>query len=125
MDKKLKLVILWSLYILIAVIAVFTLISLAINVFAPTFFPNTDISGFKDYIDTFCVILSFLSVGLGVFSIVQANESGKQASEMAASIQALKHQQELLFVTLKSTNNQNIVKSSQAEGEWHPDDVKS
>lgn len=125
MDTTLKRVILWSLYILIVIIAIFTLISLGINVFAPTFFPSVDISGFKDYINTFCVILSFLSVGLGVFSIVQANESGKQANEMATSIQALKQQQEILLVTLKSTNNQTIVKSNQAEGEWQLDNIKS
>lgn len=125
MDTEFKRVIFWSLYILTAIIAIFTFIALGINVLAPTFFPNANISGFKDYINTFCIILSFLSVGLGVFSIIQANESSKQVSEMTSSIQALKQQQEIFLVTLKSTNNQNIVKSNQAEGEWQPDNIKS
>lgn len=123
MSDRLKHLISWTLYISVVLIALFTIVSLCINVLAPTCFPNADISGFKDYINTFCVILSFLSVGLGIYSILQAGESNKQANEVVNSIQALKQQQELLLVTLKSTNDLKIVSTNKANGNWSPDDV--
>lgn len=125
MNKNLKTVIQWTIYLLIILIVLFTVGSLLVNVFAPTFFPNADISGFKDYINTFCVILSFLSVGLGVYSIWQASASGKQASEMIDSLHALKQQQEILLVTLKSTNDLGIVSVNSSNGQWTKDDVVS
>ena len=125
MSDRLKHIIPWTLYVSVVLIALFTVVSLGINVLAPTFFPETDISGFKDYINTFCVILSFLSVGLGIYSIWQASESSKQANEMVNSIHALKQQQELLLVTLKSTNDLKIVTTNKADGHWSQDDVIS
>lgn len=125
MSNKLKSVICWTGYILTTIVIIFTLFALGVKVFAPSFFPNTDISGFQDYINTFCVILSFLSVGLGLLSIWQANESNKQTTKMLETINDIKHQQEILAVSLKSQNNQNIVTSNQSEGEWQPDPIKS
>ena len=105
------------------VIAVFTVISLCVSVVAPTFFPKTDISGFKNYINAFCIVLSFLSVGLGIFSIWQASESGKQANEMINSIQVLKQQQEILLVTLKSTNDLIVVSQNKTDSKWVQDNA--
>lgn len=125
MSEKLKSVICWTGYILATIVIIFTIFALGVKVFAPSFFPNTDISGFQDYINTFCVILSFLSVGLGLLSIWQANESNKQTTKMLETINDIKLQQEILAVSLKSQNNQNIVTSNQSEGEWQPDPTKS
>lgn len=124
MDKRLKSAIQWTLYIAVIVIAIMTLISLAINMLAPTFFPNKNISGFKEYINTSCIFLSFLSVGLGIYSIWQASESGKQANEMVSSIKALKQQQELLCVTLTSTKDLRVVSNNTVDGQWIQDNVK-
>ena len=123
MNTKLKNVIQWTIYGLLIFIVLFSIGSLIINVVAPTFFPDADISGFKDYIDQFCIILSFLSVGLGVYSIWQASESGKQATEMINSLHALKQQQDMLVVTLKSTNDLRVVSANSSNGQWVKDDV--
>ncbi len=123
MSDKLKHTIQWSLYILMMVIVIITFICLGANIIAPTFFPNTNINGFKDYINTLCVILSFLSAGLGIYSILQANVSGKQASEMINSIHELKEQQEIFLVTLKTTDNLSVVAANNPKGSWLHDDV--
>lgn len=107
-------------------IALFTVVSLGINVLAPTFFPETDISGFKDYINTFCVILSFLSVGLGIYSIWQASESGKQASEIMKSIQIIEREQslsqDLMRVIANAVDNGKTMTSENVKaGSWKPD----
>ena len=127
MSDKFKSTLLWTLYVAVVLIAVFTVISLGVNVLAPTFFPETDISGIKEYINTFCVILSFLSVGLGIFSIWQANGSGKQANEILKSIQAIEREQhmsqDLMRVITSVMDNGITIKTSDAtkEGSWKPD----
>lgn len=123
MSGKLKNVILWTLYIVVLIIGLSAIIALGVNVLAPTFFPDADISGFKNYINTFGIILSFLSVGLGMFSIYQANISGKQAVEMLNSIQELKIQQERMLVSLKSIRDSKVGFSTSVNGQWELDDV--
>jgi len=118
MTERLKNVIQWTLYVLVIIVALITIISLGINILAPTLFPNVDISGFKDYINTSCVFLSFLSVGLGIYSIWQASQSGKQADEMLSTIRDLKYQQEVLTVTLKNTGSSKITFTDTANVEW-------
>lgn len=59
MSDRFKSTVLWTMYIAVVAIGLFTVILLAVNVLAPTFFPSTDISGIKEYINTFCIILSF------------------------------------------------------------------
>lgn len=126
MSDKLKRSVQWSLYIFILIVISITMICLVISILSPTFFPEKDISGFKDYIDTLCVILSFLSVGLSVYSIIQAISSGKQANEMIKSIQELKAQQKILCVTLKSINACNVVSHTDAHNDdWKPDNVNT
>lgn len=126
MNGKLKQVVPWTLYISVVLIALFTIVSLVINVLAPTFFPQTDISGFKDYINTFCVILSFLSVGLGIYSIWQTNESGKQANEIMKSIQLIERDQhlsqDLLRVITNTVDNGKTMTSDNVKtGLWKTD----
>ena len=123
MNDKLKHAIQWSLYALIMFVIIVTLVCLMVNIIAPTFFPEQNISGFKDYINTLCVILSFLSAGLGIYSILQANMSEKQANGMINSIHELKEQQKLLLVTLKTTNDLSVVSANNPNGSWSQDDV--
>lgn len=95
MSDKFKSTLLWTMYIAMVLVGGFTIVLLGVNVLAPTFFPQANISGIKEYINTFCVILSFLSVGLGIYSIWQANGSGKQANEILKSIRAIEREQHL------------------------------
>ena len=104
MNERLKTVVQWTIYSAFIIISVWTFISLLVCVMAPTFSPDANISGFKDYVNTFAIILSFLSVLIGMFSIWQAYVSEKQSTEMIQSLQELKQKQNEMFVTLKSTN---------------------
>ena len=127
MSEKFKSTLLWTLYVAVVLIAIFTVVLLGVNVLAPTFFPKTNISGIKEYINTFCVILSFLSVGLGIYSIWQASGSGKQANEILKSIQAIEHEQhlsqDLMRVITNVVDNGKTIKTSNAskESSWQPD----
>lgn len=126
MNGRLRQVVPWTLYIAVVLIAMFTIVSLVINVLAPTFFPETNISGFQDYINTFCVILSFLSVGLGIYSIWQASESGKQANEIMKSIQLIEREQylsqDLMRVIANALDNgKTMTADNVKEGTWKPD----
>ena len=49
--------------------------------------------------------------------------SEKQANEMINSIHELKEQQNLLLVTLKTTNDLNVVSANNPNGSWSQDDV--
>jgi len=119
-NKKLISVAQWTIYIFLVIIVLLPLVSLFVSVLAPTFFPSADISGFKDYIDAFAIILSFLSVALGGFSIWQSHESGKQANKVLDSINDIKIKQDTLLVTLMSTSN---ISSSETLDNWVHDDV--
>lgn len=127
MSERFKSTVLWTLYVTVVIITVFTVILLGVNVLAPTFFPKTDISGIKEYINTFCVILSFLSVGLGIFSIWQASGSSKQANEILKSIQAIEREQQisrdLMSVITNVVDNGKTIQTSTASKEncWKPD----
>lgn len=127
MSEKFKSTLLWTLYVAVVLIAIFTVVLLGVNVLAPTFFPKTDISGIKEYINTFCVILSFLSVGLGIYSIWQASGSGKQANEILKSIRAIEREQhlsqDLMRVITNVVDNGKTIKMSNAskENSWQPD----
>lgn len=119
-NKKFISVVLWTIYMLMVIVILLSLASIFVSILAPTFFPDADISGFQDYIDVFAIILSFLSVALGVFSIWQSYQSGKQATKMIDSINDIKEKQDTLLVTLMSTSN---ISSSGTLGNWIHDDV--
>lgn len=127
MRDRLKQVVPWTFYIIVVLIMLFTIVSLCINILAPTFFPEKDISGFKNYINEFCVILSFLSVGLGIYSIWQTSGSGKQANEILKSIQAIEREQQLSKDLMRVINNVidngKTIKTSNVnkQNSWEPD----
>lgn len=127
MSEKFKSTLLWTIYILSVFVVASTVILIGVNVLAPTFFPNVDISGIKEYINTFCVILSFLSVGLGIYSIWQANVSGKQANEILKSIRSIESEQhlsqDLIRVIANVVDNGKTIQTSEAidANSWKPD----
>lgn len=127
MVDKLKTTALWTVYIFVVFIGVTIIASVFISALAPTFYPEEDISGIKEFVNTFCVFLSFLSVGLGVYSIVQTNGSGKQANEILNSIQAVerdqKLSQELMRVVASVVDNGKTMQSTDASknGVWKQD----
>ena len=92
-----------------------------------TFFPEKDISGFKEYINTLCVILSFLSAGLGCYSIWQAFVSDKHAEKIINSLQTIEREQriaqDLMRVMTNTLDNGSITKTADASinGSWKPD----
>lgn len=118
MSDRFKSTVLWTMYIAVVAIGLFTVILLAVNVLAPTFFPSTDISGIKEYINTFCIILSFLSVGLGMYSIWQASSSSKQANEILKSIREIELEQKtaknLMRVIISVVDNGKTITTSNA-----------
>lgn len=108
MDQRLKKVIQWTTYFVIVFIILLTILSLTVNLIQPTFFPETNISGFQAYINTTAMILSFLSAGLGIFSIWQANTSGKQATDILNGIRDIERKQDLISKDIISIGKQNV-----------------
>ena len=122
MDPKLKKVAQWTTYFVIIFIILITVISLVVNLIAPTFFPRANISGFKAYINTAAMILSFLSAGLGFFSIWQANTSSRQAVDILNGIHEIETKQDLLTKDIISMGKQNIQRAdANTSGGWKPD----
>ncbi|MBD5469103.1 MAG: hypothetical protein HDR21_13255 [Lachnospiraceae bacterium] len=127
MGKKLKITVLWTVYIGIVIMGTFSVILLGIGALAPTFFPDKDISGIKGYVNTFCVILSILSVGLGVYSVWQSIGSGKQANEILNSLRAIEREQQMtkdyMRVVAAVVDNGKTTQTSNANmgGAWKTD----
>lgn len=125
MAQKLKTTIQWTTYSVILFLIIITIISLTVNLIAPTFFPNTDISGFQGYINTASIILSFLSVGLAIFSIWQASASGKQSQDILNMVQEIKDKQTTLSKDILRTG-QNVVRTDVSPDKtWSPDRTNS
>ena len=126
MDERLTKAVQWSIYAIILIFSLCILASFIVIILQPTFFPDKNISGFKDYINTMCTFVSFISVGLGVFSIYQANSSGKQASKMMDSLRLLEKRQELLMVTLNKIGDATVSTSdTKSDTVWIEDETDS
>lgn len=117
----------WTCYIIVLSVVLFTFVLLIADVLAPTFYPDTDISGVKQYINTFCVILSFSSVALGAYSIWQSNGSNRQVNEILQSVRAIEREQrlsrDLMGVITSAKDNGITLETSEAkkEGKWETD----
>lgn len=121
MNELLKKAIHWTLYVIITFVIVITLLAVVIVMAAPTFFPEADISGFKDYVTTSSVILSFLSTGLGGFSIWQANSSGEQSAKILNGIRAIRMTQNAMSKDILKMS-QNVKRTTTGAGvQWQPD----
>ena len=114
MSNRLKSTILWTIYIAMVLVGGFTIILIGIGIVTPIFSLKINTSGIEEYLNTFGMVLSCLSVGLGVYSIKQANGSEKQTNEILRSIQAVEREQNLSkslliveSVTLRSEDKTN------------------
>ncbi len=93
-DTLIKTVFHWALTILIIILLIMLISSAVVQMLAPTFFPNVDISGFIDVIETANTLLSVLSLALAVLSIGMSRQSGKQAEEILNGVSKLKDKQD-------------------------------
>lgn len=124
MNKDLKKVISWTLFIIILTIIIISLIASIINMIQPTFFPEVDISGFKNYTNAISVLLSFLSAGLGMFSIWQSNLSSQQSVEILNGIKDIEKEQKYISNNIMSVNQHNIERTDANEkNKWRQDTV--
>ena len=127
MSNRLKSTILWTIYIAMVLVGGFTIILIGIGIVTPIFSLKINTSGIEEYINTFGMVLSCLSVGLGVYSIKQANGSEKQTNEILRSIQAVEREQNLskslLQVITSAVNNGKTAETTEAakNGKWKPD----
>lgn len=96
MSDKLKSFIHWMTTILIFVCIIgFIFIPIAIIMLAPTFWPESDFSGFKDWISSASIFVSFFSAILGAYSIHQASDSNKTTQGILNDLQTIKANQEI------------------------------
>lgn len=124
MSRKLKSAIQWFLFVLVVLVAIITLFSLIMVMIAPAFFKDLDISGFSNYITISNIILAFLSVGLGFFSIWQASKSNKETEKILNKIQIVQQQQEILNNRINLlTFDTSFVSAKSKPENWVPDDV--
>lgn len=119
MENKEKKIIFWTIYSAIITISILTLITLIIIMIAPTFFPQKDISGFQNYINVFCIILSFASVGLGICSIFQSYSSNQQAIKIIEFLQDIDYQQKSMAFQLTAQTK------ADKKQKWSVDDIDS
>lgn len=126
MNKRLKKTVQWTVYLLIVILVLFTLISATVNVIAPTFFPNANIDGFKDYLNMLSVLLSVSSAMLGAYSVWQASKGGKQTRKIIESVQTLKQQQQdIMLVVRENIKESKVNYVSNADSQWEKDNVKA
>lgn len=87
MGSSLRKAIGWTIYIVIAICIVGgVLIPAFVKMIQPTFFPQTDISGFSDWMQTSSIWVSFFSAALGGFSVWQATRSEKETKVVLDAI---------------------------------------
>ena len=115
MDDKLKTCIQWTIYVIVTGAIVFFLISLVITMIKPTCFPNIDISGFENHLTNAAVFVSFLSAGLGAFSVWQANSSSKQSVEIIKKLNEIENEQLKISNNILSIRKTNINKKYSTE----------
>lgn len=126
MDQKLKKTIQWSVFVIILIALIISVVALVISMIQPTLFPGVNIDGFKSYITIASVFVSFLSAGLGGFSIWQANNSNKQSVQILNAISEIKSEQIKLSYHILSIRRTNIKQSfSAVDNQWEKDTISS
>ena len=122
-NDKLKNVVLWTFYISISFVGFFFLFCSITITIAPTFFPETDISGFKSYINVFGNVLSFLSVLLSVYSMYQASSGNKQMNKMLKMTQDIINEQEHTKETMREVIYKIDAFLPKLETTWKHDEI--
>lgn len=125
MNNTLKQTIYWSLFLVIASIVIFIFL---IPLFMMLYFPDAQIVGhFSNIVGIASTIVGALSAGLGVFSIIQANQGNKQVTKILDTVQSLASSQQIMFSKL-SESGTSVVRGTRppsADDEWPKDNVKS
>lgn len=126
MDKRLKTVLQWSIFVLLMLIIVLMLIiPLACWVFSTIFKFDFDSSGISEIFGIAGVIISFLSAGLGCFSIWQANHGTQQTNKILEEVDSIKKQNDILksMISLQQPNiNYGSAETSNSQC-WSTDNV--
>lgn len=122
MSIKLKNTIQWSIYIVaIAALLITIFIPLIVNMLAPMWFPQADISGFNKVTNISGSLLSLLSVGLAVLSIWQAKSSSSQMNQVLNKLTVIKNQQEAIKLAVKQNSYSRGTMPNDGTGKWQPD----
>lgn len=128
MDNKLKKTILWTLYVIVVFFIVIGIFFPAvILMIQPTWFPQTDVSGFAGWIQTASLVISFASAALGLFSAYQASKS---ETEMKVVLDAIRETTTVISVKQDELSmylhdpNIHFGDSTTQSSKWKRDDAK-
>lgn len=125
MNEKSKNIVMWMLFgFFVLVIVIFLIIPLIVQMLQPTFYPETDISGFTNILNITGYVIGFLSAVLGVYSILQAQKSNKQVEQILNTVKDIQKQQEIDRAFIKMNFQHEYVDGStvdKTEGSWSPD----
>lgn len=79
-----------TIYIVVIVFVILLFVSIVISILQPTFFPDTDISGFKDIIQTSNALLGLSSVILAIYSVFQSRKGNAETNKILEEIRNLR-----------------------------------
>ncbi len=122
MSKLLKNTIQWALFATIALLVVFMVF---VPIVFETFFSDSpNIENIRNLTSNLGLVLGFLSLGLGFFSIYQANIGSKQVDKVLENVREIAKTQDAMFSKLSEirTSVGFSQKSGSAE-DWSQDNV--
>lgn len=123
MDNKLKKAIQWTLFILILI---FILSLVFIPTVAGLYFPESAIaSNSEQFITVVSIMIGFLSTGLSVFSVYQANSGNKQVAQILKTVKSISEYQEVLNSKISEIGTSIGVgkKETTTDKNWPKDNV--
>lgn len=122
MSKLLKNVIQWALFATIVFVVVFMVF---VPIVFEIFFPNSpNIENIRNLTSNLGLVAGLLSVGLGLFSIHQANVGSKQVDKVLENVKEIAKTQDAMFSKLSEIRTS--VEFSQKSGsaaDWSKDNV--
>lgn len=122
MSNKLKSSIQWALFLLILLFVLFIIFVVVVE----TFCPESSIAGnFEKIIGRISIIVGFLSLGLGAWSIHLTHESNNQVAQILETVQLINNSQQNLERMLESGTP--VIKSRKTKSkkrQWPQDDIK-
>lgn len=122
MSKTLKNVIQWTLFATIILLVVFMVF---VPIVFEIFFPDSpNIENIRSLTSNLGLVVGFLSVGLGLFSIYQANVGSKQVDKVLENVKEIAKTQDAMFSKLSEIRTSVVFsqKSGSAE-DWYKDNV--
>ena len=82
MPEKFKHLIMYTVYAVIVLLTLIFVASFVITMIQPSFFPDTDISGFQDVVSIVSMILGVVSAFLAIYSVYASIQSTKELKQM-------------------------------------------